>query len=193
MNLPNRLTVSRLGLTLLFVGVLSVESSWKYTAALLLFGAASFTDYLDGMLARRWNLVTNFGSLMDPLADKVLTSAAFVMFVQEKHLAAWVVVLVLTREFLVTGIRLIAMERGAVLAAERLGKHKTIWQLICALYFLFELASRERLFAWMAPLFSHRWLGVQCLGQVIVFLMAALTIISGLGYFIKNRHLFVHT
>lgn len=193
MNLPNRLTVSRLGLTLLFVGVLSVESPCKYTAALLLFGAASFTDYLDGMLARRWNLITNFGSLMDPLADKVLTSAAFVMFVQEKHLDAWVVVMVLAREFLVTGIRLIAMERGAVLAAEKLGKHKTIWQLVCALYFLLELASREAWLTWLKPLFAHQWLGVHVAGQAIVFIMAALTIVSGLGYFMKNRHLFTQT
>ncbi|HEX3988249.1 MAG TPA: CDP-diacylglycerol--glycerol-3-phosphate 3-phosphatidyltransferase, partial [Verrucomicrobiae bacterium] len=100
------------------------------TIALLLFSAASLTDYFDGKIARRDNLITNFGILMDPLADKILVCSAFIAFVGRGWLPAWMVVIVVTRELAITGLRLLAASKNLVLAAERFGKHKTISQIV---------------------------------------------------------------
>ena len=125
MNLPNQLTVARLALTLVFVGVLSIDGlPHAGTIALAVFSIAAYTDLLDGQIARARNLITNFGKLMDPLADKVLMCAGFVMLCEEGFIPAWIVVLILAREFLVTGLRLVASAEGIVLAAENLGKYK---------------------------------------------------------------------
>src|SRR5213078_1795608 len=133
MNLPNKLTLSRLVLTLAFLFVIFLDPNpWRDTVALFLFSAASITDYFDGMIARRDKLITNFGILMDPLADKILVCSAFIAFVGERSLKgetwipAWIVVVVVSRELAITGLRLLAASQNVVLAAERFGKHKTI-------------------------------------------------------------------
>lgn len=189
MNLPNKLTVSRLFLTGVFVACFYVPWSHAMTAALLTFSAASITDYLDGKIARSRNLVTNFGKLFDPLADKVLIAAAFILLVERTEMKAWIAIAILAREFFVTGIRLIAANQGAVLAAERLGKHKMLWQIITVLYFLLRAASAETLFSplrpWLAPSTAHDWIG-----GFIVGITTVLTLVSGFSYFWKNRHLF---
>ena len=140
MNLPNKLTVSRLFLTGAFVAALSIDLPYGKTAALFFFSIAAITDFLDGYLARKHNLITDFGKLMDPLADKVLMASGFVMLCSEEStralFPAWVVIAILAREFMVTGLRLVAAAEGKVLAAEKLGKHKTIWQIITVIYFL---------------------------------------------------------
>ena len=118
MNLPNQLTVARLILTFVFVALLSLEDlSWSKTAALCAFAIAAITDFLDGYFARKHNLVTNFGKLMDPLADKVLMCAGFVLLTRLELIPAWIVVVILSREFMVTGLRLLASAEGVVLAA----------------------------------------------------------------------------
>lgn len=190
MNLPNKLTVLRLILTAVLVAVLSVPLPEKWTIGLVIFIIASLTDYWDGMLARKYNLITNFGKLMDPLADKVLMSAVFVLLCADGWIPAWVVVAVLAREFIVTGMRLVAGSQGLVLAAESLGKHKTIWQIVTACYYLVVLASAERLLGWLAPVFAWRPLSPDILGTILIVIMATLTLASGARYFWRNRQVF---
>ena len=163
MNLPNKLTTARFLLTAVFVILFYSPYPNRFSIALVVFILASFTDYLDGEIARRRNLVTNFGKLMDPLADKVLMGAALVLLAVEDQtsshdprIPAWAVVIVLAREFFVTGIRLLAASKGAVLAAEKLGKHKTVWQMVAAIYFLGWHASTEPFGAWLAPLYATK-------------------------------------
>ncbi len=189
MNLPNKLTVARLALTGVFVACFYIPWSHAMTSALLVFATASITDYLDGSIARARNLVTNFGKLFDPLADKVLIAAAFILLVERTEMKAWIAIAILGREFFVTGIRLIAAQRGEVLAAERLGKHKMAWQIITVLFFLLGAASEETLFGflkpWLEPSPAHWWVGASLVGFTTL-----LTVVSGFSYFWKNRHLF---
>ena len=189
MNLPNKLTVARLILTGVFVVCFYIPWAHAMTAALLVFSVASFTDYLDGKIARSRNIVTNFGKLFDPLADKVLIAAAFILLVERTEMKAWIAIAILGREFFVTGIRLIAVQKGVVLAAEKLGKHKMLWQILTVLYFLLSAASAETLFGalrpWLEPSPAHWWVGA-----TIVAIATTLTVVSGVSYFWKNRHLF---
>ena len=191
MNLPNKLTVARMLLTVVFVVIFSIPSSNRLSLSLIIFAVASFTDYLDGEIARKRGLITNFGKLLDPVADKVLMSAALVLLAtEEKVFPGWTVVVVLARDFIVTGIRLIAASAGKVLSAEKLGKHKTVWQMITAFYFMMRGASLEPFGTWLAPLFSFKVMAPGAFGLVCIVMMVALTIISGLSYFWKNRGLF---
>lgn len=136
MNLPNSLTVARVFLSVIFVIVLSFDGTYRYSFAFLLFLAASITDFLDGYLARRNNQVTDFGRLMDPLADKIMVTAALVLLAVDQLLPAWFVIVILFREFLVTGVRMLALARHQVIAADFWGKLKTVTQivLICVIF-----------------------------------------------------------
>ncbi len=134
MNLPNQLTVARLVLSVFFVACLSVRFPFNHTLALAIFLIATATDYLDGEIARKHNLITDFGKLMDPLADKILTAAAFICLIPYGALPAWVVIVIIAREFLITGLRLLAGAKGVVLPAEKLGKHKTGWQMATIIF-----------------------------------------------------------
>src|SRR6478752_3194767 len=147
MNWANRLTISRLALTVLFVGALN--SSWEYaqTTALIIFLVAGITDFVDGEVARRYGIVTNFGKLMDPLVDKIMMAAAFISLVPMGAIPAWAATTVVAREFLITGLRLMASARGQILPAERLGKHKTTWQIITVIFFLALLSIAELRYA----------------------------------------------
>ena len=129
MNLPNKLTVSRLILTAFFLAALFIEFRFHFTVALVLFVTASLTDLFDGIIARRRNLITDFGKLMDPLADKVLICSAFIAFIELEWMVAWMVILIVARELAITGLRLLAASKNLVLAAERQGKNKTISQI----------------------------------------------------------------
>ena len=180
MNWANRLTLSRLVLTVLFVAALN--SDWKYgrTAAFIIFLGAGLTDFLDGEIARRYGSVTNFGKLMDPLVDKIMMAAAFISLVPLKAIPAWAATTVVARDFLITGLRLMASARGQILPAERLGKHKTSWQIITVVFFLALLAARELEFAdgksdWWGRAWNEG-------GTVLVWITMALTIYSGLRY-----------
>src|SRR5262245_16579446 len=130
MNLPNKLTIGRFGLTILFLVVFFLRVPYAETLALGLFVVASLTDYYDGKIARRDKLITNFGILMDPLADKILVCSAFIAFVGRGLMPAWMVVIIVARELAITGLRLVAASKNVVLAAEGYGKHKTLWQMI---------------------------------------------------------------
>ncbi len=194
MNLPNQLTVARLVLTALFVAVASSGIPWAFTLGMLLFGAGALTDFYDGKIARERNIVTPFGQLMDPLADKILMAAAFVVLleVDRATMPGWLVVLVLAREFMVTGLRLVAAASGNVLAADRLGKHKTIWQIVVASYLLVRRSTEEAPMAWFRPFFEWKVGGIaneSILIPLLLAVMLSFTIGSGASYLWKNRAL----
>ena len=187
MNLPNKLTLSRFALTVAFLAAIFWQVPFNETAALALFSVAALTDYFDGKIARRKNLITNFGILMDPLADKILTCSAFIAFVGLGYMPAWMVVVIVARELAITGLRLLSASKQVVLAAEGYGKHKTISQIV-AIIAVLVLQSYEQwgswaivLFGWWVPLFTElaKWVAV------------ILTLISGALYFWHNRKLFL--
>lgn len=135
MNLPNKLTISRIAVLPLFILFLSINHFLTRLLALIVFLLASTTDTLDGILARKTNTVTNFGKLIDPIADKVLISSAFILFlgIKEVNVAPWVVALIVVREFLITGVRLIALVNGKVVCPTKPGKYKMTLQSLCVL------------------------------------------------------------
>ncbi len=137
MNLPNKLTILRMVMVPFFVLFLLI--GWDIPA-FVLFCAASFTDYLDGHIARKYQLVTNFGKFMDPLADKLLVGSAAICLVELGRIPAWVVVILIGREFVISGFRLIAAERGIVIAANYWGKTKTVCQMIMTMFLILHLA-----------------------------------------------------
>ncbi len=183
MNLPNKLTVSRLFFTALLVICFSVEFPGRFSTAAVLFLLAVVTDYLDGVIARTRGLLTDFGRLMDPLADKILTASVFICLSGLGALPEWAVILIIGREFLITGLRSLAASKGIVLPAEKLGKHKTAWQMVTISYFLLLLAAGE----WVSvPGQAVAWaVGTDGLVTITVIL----TVYSGLAYLAKNRNL----
>lgn len=185
MNLPNQLTVARLVLSVIFVACLSVKFPFHHTLALAIFVVATATDYLDGEIARRRNLITDFGKLMDPLADKILTAAAFICLIPAGALPAWVVIIIIAREFLITGLRLLAGAKGVVLPAEKMGKHKTAWQMATILFFLLLLALGD----WNSARLEWTPWAWNYVGTTMVVVTTVLTLYSGVGYFWKNRAL----
>lgn len=193
MNLPNQLTVSRFVLTVFFLIALFVEFPFNTTVALALFVVASATDWFDGAYARKHNLITNFGKLMDPLADKILTCSAFIAFVGEGWIAAWMVVIIVAREIAITGLRLLAASKNHVLAAEGWGKHKTIWQIITILAILIVAGYSD----WgpVGALFSFEIAGrpwADWLVEIAKWVTIFLTAISGWLYLWKNRQVFLN-
>ncbi len=172
MNLPNKLTILRVLMIPFFVVFLLTDlggEAGKYIA-LALFILASLTDLLDGKIARKYNLVTNFGKFMDPLADKLLVCAAMICLVEMQKLASWIVIIIISREFIISGFRLIASDNGVVIAASYWGKFKTTFQMI------------------MICLLIGDFGGVfVILEQAATWIALALTVISLVDYLIKNR------
>lgn len=185
MNWANRLTVSRLVMTIVFVAALN--SSWIYghTAALIIFILAGITDYFDGEIARRYGSVTNFGKLMDPLVDKIMMAAAFISLVPLGAIPAWAATTVVARDFLITGLRLMASARGQILPAERLGKHKTSWQITTVIFFLVLLSARELNYSNGADGWWFRAWNQG--GPLLVWIAVAFTVYSGLRYAWRHR------
>ena len=187
MNWANRLTLGRLLLTIVFVVALS--SSWQYarTCALAIFVVAGLTDFVDGEIARRYERVTNFGKLMDPLVDKIMMAAAFISLVPLKAIPAWAATTVVARDFLITGLRMMASAKGKVLPAEMLGKQKTSWQVVTVIFFLAMLSLHELRYVNETSRWWFRaW---DQAGPVLVWITVALTIYSGLGYTWRHREL----
>jgi CDP-diacylglycerol---glycerol-3-phosphate 3-phosphatidyltransferase len=190
MNLPNKLTILRIVLTFVFMGFLYTKGVAAKTCALATFLAASLTDALDGYLAKKYNQVTDFGRLMDPIADKILVLAALLAFVERGVVPAWMVVLIIFREVTVTGLRLLALSKGKVLQAETGGKHKTIWQLSAIIVILLFIILREG----GVSKFGFWNTGVESLYKngifVIMLIAVILTLASGIAYFIKNKEVY---
>jgi len=201
MNVPNKLTVSRFVLTVAFLAVFFSRIRYHETISLVLFCIASLTDYFDGKIARRDKLITNFGILMDPLADKILICSAFIAFVDRaptrqalEWMPAWMVVVIVARELAITGLRLLAASKNVVLAAERYGKHKTISQIVCIISILV-LASYQE-WGWLGQnIFGLNLLGfgpwVVWFTAISKWVAVALTGYSGVMYLWRNRALYM--
>ncbi len=196
MNLPNKLTVSRFFLTVVFLGAVYWRSPLNDTLALLFFSAAGLTDYLDGKIARQRKLITNFGTLMDPLADKILTCAAFIALVERGQqgalgpgvkVEAWMVTIIVSRELAITGLRLLAASKQLVLAAEGYGKHKTISQMV-AIIALLILEAYDEWGHW-AEVCLKPWL--PCFARLALWVTVVLTFTSGALYLWRNRELYL--
>lgn len=195
MNLPNQLTVARMIMVPFFVVFLvNIIVPHHFLIAGLIFALASFTDFLDGKIARKYNLITNFGKFLDPLADKVLVISALVCFVSLGLAELWFVLIIIAREFMVTSIRLIAVNTGTVIAANGWGKLKTVSQMAAVVGILIMQYIQELIDLEMIPVFSLGsftsstvfWFA----GNVLVGAVAFFTVISGIVYLVKNWSLF---
>ena len=189
MNLPNKLTILRIFMIPVFILLMWLPSSLLgemsilqsqipilHFLAMLVFAIASITDYLDGVIARKYHLVTNFGKFADPLADKMLVMTSFIMLVSLNLAPAWVVSIIVCRELAVTGLRLLLVTDGEVMAAAWPGKIKTATQMLAILFLL-----TDDLF--------FKAIGVP-IGQILLYSCLVFTIYSGVDYFVKNRHVF---
>ena len=171
MNLPNKLTIVRVCLIPFFVAALLFDHGNNYTmriVANVLFIIASLTDLFDGKIARKYNMVTNFGKFMDPLADKLLVCSALICLIELGQLAAWVVIVIISREFIISGFRLVAADNGVVIAASYWGKFKTTFQMIAVILLIFDIPA------------------LRMVANITVVIAVALTIISLVDYVAKN-------
>lgn len=173
MNLANKLTVIRMILVPVFLICSMVGSTAGNIAALIIFVVAAITDKLDGYIARSKNQVTNFGKFMDPLADKLLVTSALIILVERGIIPSWIVVIIIAREFIVSGLRTLAASQGVVIAASNWGKLKTVVQMVGIVMALLSLV------------YSPAWLSI--LTQITIYLAAVITLISGVDYFIKGK------
>lgn len=190
MTPPNLLTLSRLVLAVIMMALLSVSIPFAKSAALIVFVVAGITDYLDGYLARTIYGVTSFGRLMDPLTDKVLICAAFVGFVELRLVPAWIVVIIISREFLVTGLRLLAASKGDVIPAGKWGKHKTVWQIIAIVVLLLGAAIRDDLLRGAdATVLADYDFAFGFIALAVSIGVAIITLASGFMYFMEHRNL----
>lgn len=172
MNLPNKLTIVRIIMIPFFVFFLLTDfvagSKWIAT---VLFCAASITDFLDGHIARKYNLVTNFGKFMDPLADKLLVCSALICLIALDRIPAWIVIVIISREFIISGFRLIAADNGVVIAASYWGKFKTASQMVTVILLVLNIQN---------TVFT-------VLGTVFIYISLVLTVVSLIDYIAKNK------
>ncbi|MEF9939848.1 MAG: CDP-diacylglycerol--glycerol-3-phosphate 3-phosphatidyltransferase [Clostridium sp.] len=171
MNLPNKLTILRIIMIPFFVFFLLIQGGENLTyrmIALVLFVVASLTDLLDGKIARKYNLVTNFGKFMDPLADKLLVCSALICLIELKQLPAWMVIIIISREFIISGFRLVASDNGVVIAASYWGKFKTTFQMLAVVLLILNIPA------------------LSMVTTLCVWVALALTIISLVDYVAKN-------
>ena len=172
MNLANKLTLMRVILVPFFVAFMLIDAiPLNYLWALLVFAIASITDMLDGKIARKYNLVTNFGKFMDPLADKLLVCSAMICLIELDRLAAWIVIVIIAREFIISGFRLVASDNGVVIAASYWGKFKTTFQMLMVIVLILDIQM---------PFF-------QILGTVLTYVALILTVVSLIDYIVKNK------
>ena len=173
MNLPNKLTVGRMIAVPFFIAAFVME---YYLVAFIIFAAASFTDMLDGQIARKYNLITNFGKIMDPLADKILVYSAFCLMIGNS-IPAWMFIVILTREFVVSGMRTVAASEGIVVAAGMSGKIKTVLQMIAVMLLL------------LVPAFPDVSV-LNMAAQAFLWASLVMTVYSGVEYVVKNKSVF---
>jgi len=175
MNLPNKLTVLRVILVPFFVLFLLADiTSFDKWIALLIFVIASLTDLLDGKIARKYNMVTNFGKFMDPLADKLLVCSAMICFVAMEKMPTWMVLIIIAREFIISGFRLVASDNGVVIAASYWGKFKTAFSMVMIIFVIMDIAN---------PVFY-------VITQILIWISLILTVVSLVDYILKNKDIF---
>lgn len=178
MNLPNKLTLARIILTPFYLAAMLIDFNYHYLIAAAIFILASVTDFLDGKIARKNNLVTTFGKLCDPLADKMLTTAALLAFMHLGLCNIWIVMIVLTREFLVTSFRLVASAQGIVIPAGIWGKLKTASQMVFSIFIMLCIHFVNH-FEWDFGIFS-------LVSNILLGITALLTVISGVKYIVDG-------
>lgn len=197
-NIANIITMSRIAVTPLYLVFIFRDEVWAKWTAGFLFAWGAISDYLDGYLARKYNLKSDFGALMDPLADKILLLSVFVSFVELDLVPAWMVVIIAAREFLITGLRQMAQARNVVIAASRAGKHKTVSQIVACSFILAIICAQAtveasqvkwdlfvpRLGPWGDAVEYAVWYGPYWL----MFYATVMSIVSGVDYVFKNRH-----
>ena len=173
MNLPNKLTVFRVILIVPFVVFMLTDFAGKYSdlIALVIFIIASLTDMFDGKIARKYNLVTNFGKFMDPLADKLLVCSALICLIEMERIPAWIVIIIISREFIISGFRLIASDNNIVIAASYWGKFKTTFQMIMVCLMIINIEQLD------------------ILTQIIMWIAVVLTLVSLIDYVLKNKNI----
>ena len=171
MNLPNKLTIARVIMIPLFLICLYLNIGCGKYIAVGIFILASLTDLLDGKIARKYNLVTNFGKFMDPLADKLLVCSALIALVDLNRIAAWIVIIIISREFIISGFRLVASDNGIVIAASYWGKFKTVFQMLMIIVLIANINL---------PFFA-------VLGTILTYVALILTIVSLIDYIAKNK------
>ena len=170
MNLPNKLTIFRVILIPFFVVLLLFDlTAYDKWIALAIFIVASLTDFLDGHIARKYNLVTNFGKFMDPLADKLLVCSAMICLVELSRIPAWVVIIIIAREFIISGFRLVASDNGVVIAASYWGKFKTVFQIVMICLMIADLPP------------------LALVTQIVMWVAVVLTVVSLVDYLLKNK------
>ena len=180
MNLPNKITMARVIMIPIFVVLMLVDTIPYYNYwACAIFCIACISDFFDGYLARKYNLVSNFGKFADPLADKLLVCSALICFVELELLPAWMVIIIISREFIISGVRLIASDNGVVIAASMWGKVKTTFQMIMSIYLIL-----------FADIYAANDGVLKIIGQVLAYIAIALTVISLIDYMAKNIKLF---
>ena len=177
MNLPNKLTLLRVAMIPVFVVLALFESTGAQIAACVVFVLASLTDFLDGQIARKNNLVTDFGKFADPIADKLLVMSALVVFVGQNRMPSWACILMLAREFIISGFRLVAAGSGKVIAAGWLGKVKTVSQMVTVILILLFVPVGGAPFAQNAG---------TVLANIALYFATAMTVLSGVDYIVKN-------
>lgn len=179
MNLPNKITVFRVLLIPVFVVLLMIdEIPYNNFFAMAVFIMASLTDFLDGYIARKYQLVTNFGKFMDPLADKILVCTAMILLIELGQISALVVAVILAREFIISGFRLVASDKGVVIAASYIAKFKTTAQMLMCIFRIFTIDK-----SYDGPFFKF----VDVLGEIFVWLALVLTVASLVDYMNKNK------
>jgi len=185
-NIANRLTLLRIVLTFVFMFFLFSHSLWAKALSLAIFIFAALSDFFDGRIAHKKNMVTDFGKLMDPIADKILVLAAFTAFVQMQLIDAWMFVIIVSREILITSLRLFALNKGKVLSAAKAGKHKTISQMVAIFYILGFIVLKEvmRVFFTWNPAWESFFRNSI---YILMLLTVGLTLYSGLHYLWENR------
>ena len=186
MNIANRLTVLRIILTFVFMFFLFCHGLWAKALSLAIFIFAALSDFFDGRIAHKKNMVTDFGKLMDPIADKILVLAAFTAFVQMQLIDAWMFVIIVSREILITSLRLFALNKGKVLSAAKAGKHKTVSQMAVILYILGFIVLKEIMLAFFTwnPAWERFFRDSV---YILMLLTVGLTLYSGLNYLWENR------
>ncbi|MGP1612019.1 MAG: CDP-diacylglycerol--glycerol-3-phosphate 3-phosphatidyltransferase [Catonella sp.] len=178
MNLPNKITVFRMLTIPFFVACMLIkEIPYNEVIAGVIFIIASLSDFVDGKIARRYNLVTNFGKFMDPLADKLLVQSALICFMAKGLMPAWMVIVILSREFIISGFRLVAADKGIVIAAGYWGKLKTVFQMVMSVMLIFHFIN---------PI----W---QLIEEILIWGSLVLTVISLVDYIIKNKEVLKET
>lgn len=193
MNWANRLTLSRLFLAFLLMALLEINFPYAKSMALMVFVIAGITDYLDGYLARNVYGVTSFGSLMDPVTDKIVVCAAFVSFAELGFVKAIVVVIIIAREFAVTGLRLLAMDSGKVISAGRWGKHKTVWQIVAIIIILLGIAIRQDILVSLGKsteFLENYDFAFGIIAHAVSVAVAMITVASGWMYLYQHRDLY---